>query len=238
MVKIEEASTMKSIRLAGLLLLLLSLVVGCRSSSGTEEAGVDIRGTVTEIVQGREDVAGSILIEGIVEEDTEYDRAFVTVTDETRIFEQVGEDRRPASFAALEIGQRVQARFTGPVMESYPVQATAAEIVILTGPEPGSDESPLLEPWQSPVSPLPRPPIGPVDAAMAHLAAELGIPSEEITFVSLTAAEWPDASLGCPEEGVMYAQVVTPGCLILLEVEGQEYELHTDETGQSVVLCE
>ncbi|MCI0662531.1 MAG: YobA family protein [Acidobacteria bacterium] len=44
--------------------------------------------------------------------------------------EQSGE-RKASEFAALEVGQRVEARFTGPVRESYPVQADAAEITII-----------------------------------------------------------------------------------------------------------
>ena len=34
----------------------------------------------------------------------------------------------------------------------------------------------------------------------------------------------------------MYAQVLTPGFLILLEVDGQQYIYHTDEV-ETVVLC-
>jgi len=34
------------------------------------------------------------------------------------------------SFEALEAGQQVQLWFTGPVMESYPAQARARQIVI------------------------------------------------------------------------------------------------------------
>ena len=35
----------------------------------------------------------------------------------------------------------------------------------------------------------------------------------------------------------MYAQVITPGYLITLEANGQQYEYHTNETNV-VVLCE
>jgi hypothetical protein len=49
--------------------------------------------------------------------------------------------------------------------------------------------------------------------------------------------EWSDASLGCPQEGMMYAQVITPGYLIVLEAQGQTFEYHTDQ-GTNVVLCQ
>jgi hypothetical protein len=127
---------MKGLRLLGLLVVSLVLVVGCTSAGTPAETSADIRGTVTDLFRPEPSVAagdmvGSLLIEGTIEEDTEYDRAFVSVTEETQIFEQVGQSRRPADFEALAVGQRVEARFLGPVMESYPVQATAVEIVIL-----------------------------------------------------------------------------------------------------------
>lgn len=127
---------MKSMRLAASLMLLVSLFLGCALPGATPGGGADIRGTITSIYEAdaenrEKGIIGSILIEGVIEEDTEFDRASATITDETRILEQRGEDRRVVGFEALRVGQRVEARFTGPVMESYPVQATAMEIVIL-----------------------------------------------------------------------------------------------------------
>lgn len=127
---------MKGLRVSGLLVASLALVVGCTSAGTPVETSADIRGTITDLFRPEPSVAagdmiGSLLIEGVIEEDTDFDRAFVSVTEETQIFEQVGQSRRPVDFEALAVGQRVEARFLGPVMESYPVQATAAEIVIL-----------------------------------------------------------------------------------------------------------
>ena len=36
---------------------------------------------------------------------------------------------------------------------------------------------------------------------------------------------------------MMYAQVITPGYRILLEVEGTVYAVHTDATGEHVIVC-
>ena len=72
--------------------------------------------------------------------------------------------------------------------------------------------------------------------ARVQLAQKLGINVEEIFLFSVDAVEWPDASLGCPQAGVMYAQVITPGYRILLEANGQVFIFHTDETSQ-VILC-
>jgi hypothetical protein len=74
-------------------------------------------------------------------------------------------------------------------------------------------------------------------AAIADLSEQTGAPTDEISLVSMEAVEWSDASLGCPQEGFMYAQVITPGYLIILAAQGQEYEYHTDQT-TNVVLCQ
>jgi len=104
--------------------------------------------------------------------------------------------------------------------------------------ETGPGESPLPEPGMSPISPSPEPATEPASAAVAHLAAELGISLEEVTVLSFEAVQWSDASLGCPQPGMMYAQVVTPGYRFFLEAEGERYEVHTDRTGRSVVVCQ
>jgi hypothetical protein len=74
-------------------------------------------------------------------------------------------------------------------------------------------------------------------AAVAHLTERTGVSESDIRLVSMEAVEWSDASLGCPQEGFMYAQVITPGYLIILEAQGQSYEYHSDKAA-NVVLCE
>jgi hypothetical protein len=76
-----------------------------------------------------------------------------------------------------------------------------------------------------------------VTLAQQDLARRLDLVPEAIQVASVEATEWPDASLGCPEPGKVYAQVVTPGFRIVLEARGERYEYHTDRE-QTVVLCE
>ncbi len=73
------------------------------------------------------------------------------------------------------------------------------------------------------------------DLAKADLAQRVDTSVEQIQTIEVQAVEWPDASLGCPQPGKMYAQVVTPGYQIILSVQGQEYEYHTN-LGE-VLLC-
>lgn len=60
--------------------------------------------------------------------------------------------------------------------------------------------------------------------AKADLAQRLGINIEEISVQSIVKKTWSDASLGCPEKGKLYAQVITPGYLIILETGGKTYD--------------
>ena len=76
------------------------------------------------------------------------------------------------------------------------------------------------------------------DAARALLSSELGIDPMDSSVVTLEFMNWPDASLGCPEAGVGYAQVVVPGYKLLLEHNGSRFELHTNADGTRAVLCE
>jgi hypothetical protein len=76
-----------------------------------------------------------------------------------------------------------------------------------------------------------------VEIAKEDLARRLGLSPGEIAVTSVEAVEWPDASLGCPQPDMTYAQVITPGYLIVLEAAGQTYEYHTNEDS-SVVMCQ
>lgn len=134
-----------------------------------------------------------------------------------------------------------------PVATGLPTEISAPD----TGAATTSLPQEIVEPV-SPVSPVPRgvePAVAPADkppvpgseaalaAAKADLAKRIGIPADQITLVSMEAKEWSDASLGCPQEGMMYAQVITPGYLMILAASGQQYEYHTDQAAH-IVLCQ
>ena len=76
-----------------------------------------------------------------------------------------------------------------------------------------------------------------VAIARADLMQRLGVTEEAILVKSVEEKQWRNSSLGCPQPGMMYTQVITPGFLVVLEAEGQTYEYHTD-AGRFVVLCE
>ena len=65
-------------------------------------------------------------------------------------------------------------------------------------------------------------------------AARLAVAREDLTVTRIEARAWPDAALGCPEPGTFYAQVVTPGFLVVVTTGGQELQYHTDDRGTFV----
>jgi len=76
-----------------------------------------------------------------------------------------------------------------------------------------------------------------IEKAKEDLAQRLSIAVTEISLVKAEEVTWPDASLGCPQEGMMYAQVETDGFIVGLEANDNLFEYHTDTRG-NVVLCE
>ncbi|MHB9132818.1 MAG: hypothetical protein ACYDBB_17250 [Armatimonadota bacterium] len=55
------------------------------------------------------------------------------------------------------------------------------------------------------------------------LAQRLKVPVKDIEVIEAQAKVWPDAALGMPEQGKMYAQVLTPGWRIVLEARNTRY---------------
>ena len=127
---------MNDIKLAGILIGLFTMVFACSHVQTAESGAPDIRGNISQIRrgdlnEGKKGIIGFVLVEGDIEEDTKFDKALITVTDKTSIYKQIGSDRHSVAFEKLDPGQKVEAWFTGPVMQSYPARGSAMEIVIL-----------------------------------------------------------------------------------------------------------
>lgn len=71
--------------------------------------------------------------------------------------------------------------------------------------------------------------------AAAILSEELDIPVSEVSVMSVRPVDWPDSSIGCPQPGQGYLQVITPGHKIALRARGQVYVMH--EAGGKPFLC-
>jgi hypothetical protein len=75
-----------------------------------------------------------------------------------------------------------------------------------------------------------------VDAALQDAASHLGVSPSQVHVDQVEARQWPDSSLGCPQPGQMYSQIVTPGFLIVISMGNKQLEYHADTRG-NVKLC-
>ncbi|GAB4282497.1 MAG: hypothetical protein Kow0080_36430 [Candidatus Promineifilaceae bacterium] len=71
---------------------------------------------------------------------------------------------------------------------------------------------------------------------IADLSAKLGIDAAQIKVVAFEEVTWRDSSLGCPQPGMAYLQVLSEGYRIVLQANGQNYDYHTNMSNQ-FVLC-
>jgi hypothetical protein len=84
---------------------------------------------------------------------------------------------------------------------------------------------------------LENPPQAVLDA-QAWLANEMGITADQVQLVGIEQTDWPDSCLGLggPEESC--AAVVTPGWEVIVEVNGQQYEVRASEDGSAIRLVQ
>jgi heat shock protein HslJ len=92
-------------------------------------------------------------------------------------------------------------------------------------------------PGASPPSNTPGLPPQVILEAQQWLATQLSVAAEQVQISDVEQAEWPDSCLGLgrPEESC--AAVITPGWRAVFEVNGQTYEVRTDETGSTIRLA-
>ncbi len=65
-----------------------------------------------------------------------------------------------------------------------------------------------------------------VDQAIALLADQLEVAPTQIEVVRSIEVDWRDGSIGCPKNDLGYIQVITPGSLVELGVDGTTYAFH------------
>ena len=78
-----------------------------------------------------------------------------------------------------------------------------------------------------------------IDFALQDLSNRAGQP---VTIEDLDGWQWsqinyPDSSLGCPQPGQVYSQVISPGYQFVLIYQGQTYDYRVSEDGSTVILC-
>jgi len=121
---------MKRLYVFEILLILAILVVGCEIDPEPVQTVPDFSGTISEVILlDNQDAYGQILVENQV--DDYIDKYILTINNDTQLYEKIGSDLQSVGFNFLEVGQQVETWFSGPIMESYPMQATASQVVII-----------------------------------------------------------------------------------------------------------
>ena len=125
--------------LAVLPLVLVLSLAGCTGSAGAPDPGAagsasvpaeaaSIIGTVKQV-----DGAGAaprLLVEQVPTRSAGYPIAWIDVTPRTRVLVRTAGETARGAAAHVAEGARVQVWFTGPVRESWPVQAEAGTILV------------------------------------------------------------------------------------------------------------
>lgn len=65
-----------------------------------------------------------------------------------------------------------------------------------------------------------------VEMAVKDLTSKTNAADNSITVLSVTPKEFPNAGLGCPEPGKIYAQIIANGYEIILEYQGNKIIYH------------
>lgn len=140
---------------------------------------------------------------------------------------------RHAAYLKLRAGE---SPFPEPIDQPLTRDEVLANLAGFAGTEPApaapaTEAQPAAEPTLAPAVDADR---NVFAAVIADAAAVLGVEQEEIELAEVAEVEWPDASLGCPESGMMYAQVITPGYRVVVQAAGETFEYHTDMRGNFV----
>ena len=72
-----------------------------------------------------------------------------------------------------------------------------------------------------------------INAVLAAAERLFGVDESEIEVEDTAFQEWSNACLDAADEGEACAEVITPGFVIVIVLEGCQYEFHTDLNGNA-----
>jgi hypothetical protein len=70
-----------------------------------------------------------------------------------------------------------------------------------------------------------------MEQVIADAARRTGVPSERIEVIRAEAVQWRDGSLGCPEPGQSYIQMIVDGYWVVLAAGGEQLDYRLDDRG-------
>jgi hypothetical protein len=83
------------------------------------------------------------------------------------------------------------------------------------------------------------PPESVTNAALDAASAYLRVDPEDLMLVMFAQRDWPDSSIGCPQPGMAYSQIITPGYIVTVDTYDMvtEVQVHSDADGQHTAIC-
>jgi hypothetical protein len=174
------------------------MVSACGESPEPQQpvaAAIDSRGLITSIRPGSAPGTGTVRVEGPPRPEVRHAKADVAILASTQIIARTGMGDRPAKFADLELGDRIEVRFDSAASKSWPVRAVALDIIIL---EKARGFAPV-------VPPLPAPNTSDLGATDLTPDLETDLPEEAL----------PEP---LPEEPAQEAPQEVPGTAVLRDV--------------------
>ena len=75
-----------------------------------------------------------------------------------------------------------------------------------------------------------------VQDMIQELSERQQVSPDAITIVSFEEVVWRDSSLGCPQPGMQYLQVLTDGFKVVMTIDGERFDYHAG--GNNFILCE
>lgn len=215
--------------LPGLLFGLMLLLSAC--GSGDElETGVDIDVDVTAVTEELNEAieaaaealpqARQALAQGlaIAEEEIEL----IQIEDEQWTDTCLGLGGAAESCLQTDIpGFRITFEVNGETWEVRTDRTGETVRVEVDGPEGSFADEPDEQPPA-------------VEIARQHAAQELGVDAGTIEVLSFEQRDWPDGCLGAPQPGEACTQAITTGWQVMLQANGQTYEVRTNQEGTMV----
>ncbi len=113
-----------------LFVMFMGVVYGAIVATGGEHW--DMTGSIVGVCSADNNStdSNSILVQGVVTSGSQQANVTVRITNDTQIFVKNGNQRNTITFDELKSGQSVNIQFKGPILQSYPPQASGSQIVV------------------------------------------------------------------------------------------------------------
>ncbi len=116
-----------------LFVLFLGVVYGTFTATGSDRVDMSgvIIGLCTDNPQGDTTVIDSLLVEGYQSGASYSQNISIIINRNTTVYHKYGKNLVKASVVDLHPGQKIEIRFDGHMLQTYPPQINASDVIIL-----------------------------------------------------------------------------------------------------------